>query len=103
MILQTPVREPAPLPPPGPRRARLAALVPRLPRILFVLTGGSRQVLHNRISDLQATAAQHPLVSTMARTVPLGAAVLESLELQGPTDDVSSPLSGGGPQSWTQL
>ncbi|MET8571947.1 replication-relaxation family protein [Streptomyces sp. NPDC004783] len=76
---------------------------PVYPRILFVLTGGSRQVLDHRISDLQAMAAQHPLVATMARTVPLGAAVLEDLEEQGPTGEVWTPLNNGQPRSWTEL
>jgi hypothetical protein len=48
-------------------------------------------------------AAQHPLVATMARTVPLGAAVLEDLEAQGPTGDVWVPLGGGESRPWTEL
>ncbi|MFE1390894.1 replication-relaxation family protein [Streptomyces albogriseolus] len=76
---------------------------PVFPRLLFVLTGGSRQVLHNRISDLQAMVAQHPLVATMARTVPLGAAVLDDIETQGPTGEVWTPLNDAQPRSWTEL
>lgn len=76
---------------------------PVFPRVLFVLTGASRYVLDNRISDLQAMVAQHPLVATLARQVPLGAAVLEDLELQGPTGDVWVPLAGGEPRPWTAL
>ncbi|MER6370142.1 replication-relaxation family protein [Streptomyces mirabilis] len=76
---------------------------PVFPRVLFVLTGASRYVLGNRISDLQAMVAQHPLVGTLARQVPLGAAALDDLELQGPTGDVWVPLAGGEPRPWTAL
>ncbi|MCF1510437.1 replication-relaxation family protein [Streptomyces glomeratus] len=76
---------------------------PVFPRVLFVLTGASRYVLDNRISDLQAMAAQHPLVATMARKVPLGAAVLDDLELHGPTSDAWVPLGGGERRPWTKL
>ncbi|MFG2546400.1 replication-relaxation family protein [Streptomyces sp. NPDC048594] len=85
---------------PGPAWLRW---YPVYPRILFVLTGTSRQVLDNRISDLQAMAAQHPLVATMSRTVPLGAAVLDDIEAQGPTGEVWTPLNDGHPRSWTEL
>ncbi|MFF3207717.1 replication-relaxation family protein [Streptomyces sp. NPDC002962] len=76
---------------------------PVFPRVLFVLTGASRHVLNNRMSDLQAMTAQHPLVNALARQVPLGAAVLDDLELQGPTSDVWMPLTGGTPRPWTEL
>ncbi|MFE2566154.1 replication-relaxation family protein [Streptomyces mirabilis] len=76
---------------------------PVFPRVLFVLTGASRYVLGNRISDLQAMVAQHPLVGTLARQVPLGAAALDDLELRGPTGDVWVPLAGGEPRPWTEL
>ncbi|MFD7604883.1 replication-relaxation family protein [Streptomyces mirabilis] len=76
---------------------------PVFPRVLFVLTGASRYVLGNRISDLQAMVSQHPLVGTLARQVPLGAAVLDDLELRGPTGDVWVPLAGGEPRPWTEL
>ncbi|WP_406469871.1 replication-relaxation family protein [Streptomyces sp. NBC_01615] len=76
---------------------------PVFPRVLFVLTGASRYVLGNRISDLQAMVSQHPLVATLARQVPLGAAVLDDLELHGPTGDVWAPLGGGEPRPWTAL
>ncbi|MFD7874149.1 replication-relaxation family protein [Streptomyces sp. NPDC059766] len=76
---------------------------PVFPRILFVLTGATPYVLGNRISDLQAMTAQHPLVATLARQVPLGAATLDDLELQGPTGDVWVPLTGGDPKPWTEL
>lgn len=85
---------------PGPAWLRW---YPVFPRILFVLTGGSRQVLDNRISDLQAMVAQHPLVATMARTVPLGAAVLEDLEAEVPAGAVWTPLASGAARSWTEL
>jgi DNA-binding MarR family transcriptional regulator len=100
--------EPQPV---GRQRSRQSAVpgavwlrwYPVFPRVLFVLTGASRYVLGNRISDLQAMVAQHPLVGTLARQVPLGAAVLDDLELQGPTGDVWVPLAGGGPRPWTEL
>ncbi|MFI1759720.1 replication-relaxation family protein [Streptomyces sp. NPDC020571] len=76
---------------------------PVYPRVLFVLTGASRYVLKNRISDLQAMVAQHPHVAALARQVPLGAAVLEDLELHRPTGEVWTPLNGGQPRSWTEL
>ncbi|MER7692412.1 replication-relaxation family protein [Streptomyces sp. NPDC097610] len=76
---------------------------PVFPRVLFVLTGASRYVLGNRISDLQAMVAQHPIVDTLARQVPLGASVLDDLELRGPTGDVWVPLAGGKPRPWTEL
>lgn len=76
---------------------------PVFPRILFVLTGASRYVLHNRISDLQAMVAQHPLVAALAREVPMGAVVLEDLEEHVPTDDGWTPLAGGELRPWTEL
>ncbi|MGW7824644.1 replication-relaxation family protein [Streptomyces puniciscabiei] len=76
---------------------------PVFPRVLFVLTGASRNVLDNRISDLQAMVAQHPLVATLARQVPMGAAVLDDLERQAPTSDVWVPLTSGEPRPWTEL
>jgi hypothetical protein len=71
---------------------------PLFPRVLFILTGASRPVLTHRISDLQAMAAQHPLVAALARDVPLGAATLEDLEYHGPTADVWTPLAAGEDQ-----
>ncbi|MGV9349325.1 replication-relaxation family protein [Streptomyces spiralis] len=76
---------------------------PVFPRVLFVLTGASRYVLDNRISDLQAMVAEHPLVGTLARQVPMGAAVLDDLEDRGPTGDVWVPLAGGDSRPWTEL
>ncbi|MFI8169751.1 replication-relaxation family protein [Streptomyces sp. NPDC085931] len=76
---------------------------PVFPRLLFVLTGAPRTRLEGRISDLQAMAAQHPLVAALAREVPLGAAVLEDLEQQGPAAEVWTPLAGGEPRPWTDL
>lgn len=67
---------------------------PVFPRVLFILTGASPYVLANRISDLQAMAAQHPLVAALAREVPLGAATLNDLEANGPTGNVWVPLAG---------
>ncbi|WP_217236442.1 replication-relaxation family protein [Streptomyces sp. AC555_RSS877] len=76
---------------------------PVFPRVLFVLTGASRNRLENRMSDLQAMVAQHPLVAGLAREVPLAAAVLEDLEEQGPAQAVWIPLAGGKPRPWTDL
>lgn len=76
---------------------------PVFPRVLFVLTGAGRQAMDNRISDLKAMVAHHPLVAEMAREVPLGAAVLEDIEERGATDDVWEPLAGGKPRPWTEL
>ncbi|KUN17565.1 hypothetical protein AQJ11_37495 [Streptomyces corchorusii] len=76
---------------------------PVFPRVLFVLTGTGRQAMDNRISDLKAMVAHHPLVADMAREVPLGAAILEDLDEGGPTSDVWVPLSGGKPRAWTEL
>ncbi|WP_406436510.1 replication-relaxation family protein [Streptomyces sp. NBC_01613] len=76
---------------------------PVFPRVLFMLTGASRYVLDHRISDLQAMVAAHPLVGTLARQVPMGAAVLDDLEERGPTGDVWVPLAGGDSRPWTEL
>ncbi|MFJ9544383.1 replication-relaxation family protein [Streptomyces sp. NPDC101225] len=76
---------------------------PIFPRVMFVLTGASRHVLDNRISDLQAMTAEHPLVGTLARQVPMGAAVLEDLEGSDENASVWVPLTGGEPQPWTEL
>ncbi|MDQ1051873.1 replication-relaxation family protein [Streptomyces sp. V4I2] len=100
--------EPQPV---GRQRSRLSAVpaavwlrwYPVFPRLLFVLTGASRYVLDNRIADLQAMVAQHPLVNTLARQVPLGAAVLDDLEHRGPTSGVWVPLAGGERRPWTEL
>lgn len=77
---------------------------PAFPRLLFVLTGTGRQAMNNRINDLKAMAAHHPLVADMAREVPLGAAVLDDLDEYSPTYDVWVPLAGSEEQrSWTEL
>ncbi|MFF4542280.1 replication-relaxation family protein [Streptomyces aureus] len=76
---------------------------PVFPRVLFVLTGASRYVLGNRISDLQAMVAEHPLVGTLARRVPMGAAILEDLEDRGATGDVWVPMTGGDSRPWSEL
>jgi hypothetical protein len=69
-----------------------------------VLTGATRYVLGNRISDLQAMVAEHPLVGTLARHVPMGAAILDDLEQHGPTGNVWTPLNNSQePRPWTQL
>ncbi|MFB8776322.1 replication-relaxation family protein [Streptomyces broussonetiae] len=76
---------------------------PVFPRVLFVLTGAGRQAMQNRISDLQAMVAHHPLVTGLAREVPLGAAVLDDLEEHGATADMWIPLAGGEPCAWSGL
>ncbi|MFF4361041.1 replication-relaxation family protein [Streptomyces sp. NPDC001604] len=76
---------------------------PVFPRVLFVLTGAGRQAMNNRISDLRAMAAHHPLVADLAREVPMGAAVLEDLDKYGPTSDVWVPLAGDKSRAWTEL
>jgi hypothetical protein len=76
---------------------------PVYPRVLFVLTGASRARLGNRINDLQAMVAHHPLVAALAREAPLGAAVLEDIEQHGPVQAVWVPLTGGEPRPWTDL
>jgi DNA-binding MarR family transcriptional regulator len=74
---------------------------PVFPRVLFVLTGASRTRLENRMSDLQAMAAHHPLVAALAREVRLAATVLEDIEEHGPAQAVWMPLAGGKPCAWT--
>ncbi|WP_405933685.1 replication-relaxation family protein [Streptomyces sp. NBC_00827] len=76
---------------------------PVFPRVLFILTGASRRTLDNRISDLQAMVAHHPLVASLAREVPLGAVALDDLEEHSATSDVWVPLAGGEPRPWTAL
>ncbi|AYG77975.1 hypothetical protein DWB77_00082 [Streptomyces hundungensis] len=77
---------------------------PVFPRLLFILTGASPTTLAHRIEDLQAMTAEHPAVAQLARTVPLGAALLDDLEQQGPTEHVWTPLNGRGQRRpWTQL
>ncbi|MGW0628486.1 replication-relaxation family protein [Streptomyces sp. NPDC002758] len=76
---------------------------PVFPRVLFVLTGASQARLENRVSDLQAMTAQHPLVAALAREGRLGAAVLEDLEQHGPAQALWAPLAGGRPRPWTDL
>ncbi|MGW0916619.1 hypothetical protein ACWD1Z_33570 [Streptomyces sp. NPDC002784] len=85
---------------PGPAWLRW---YPAFPRVLFILTGATRTRLTNRISDLQAMVAQHPLVAALARKAPLAAAVLEDLEEHGPSGAVRTPLTGGEPRPWTSL
>ncbi|WUO18398.1 replication-relaxation family protein [Streptomyces sp. NBC_00287] len=75
---------------------------PVFPPVLLALTGATRHVLGNRIKDLQAMAAQHPLVAAVGREVRL-AAVLEDLENHGPAAHVWTPLAGGQRGSRTEL
>ncbi|WP_369386188.1 replication-relaxation family protein [Streptomyces sp. CG1] len=75
---------------------------PVFPRVLFVLTGASRTRLENRISDLQAMVAHHPLVAALAREIRLAATVLEDIEEHGPAQAAWVPLAGGKkPCAWT--
>ncbi|MER6677771.1 replication-relaxation family protein [Streptomyces sp. NPDC000983] len=76
---------------------------PVFPRLLFILTGATRTRLTNRITDLQAMTAQHPIAATLAREVPLGAAILEDIEKHGPSAPVWVPLTGGEPRAWSEL
>ncbi|MFF0134259.1 replication-relaxation family protein [Streptomyces mirabilis] len=76
---------------------------PVFPRVLFVLTGASLARLDDRMSDLQAMVAQHPLVAALAREVRLGAAILEDIEQHGPAQAVWVPLVGGKPRPWIDL
>ncbi|MGW7208446.1 replication-relaxation family protein [Streptomyces sp. NPDC054837] len=98
-----------PQPPGRPRQRQAGSGVtwlrwyPVFPRVLIVLTGGSRTVLAHRIADLQAMTAQHPHVAALARAAPLGAGVLEDLETHTPTGDIWTPLAGGERRAWTQL
>lgn len=72
--------------------------------MLFILTGAGPRTLAHRIEDLHAMACEHPAVSELARSVPLGATVLEDVETQGPTGPVWTPLAGhGAKRSWTEL
>ncbi|MET8411737.1 replication-relaxation family protein [Streptomyces sp. NPDC005195] len=94
--------------PVGRRRAASAGPAwlrwyPVFPRVLFMLTGASRARLDDRVSDLQAMVAQHPLVAAFARKVPLGAAVLEDVEEYGPAQAVWVPLVGGAARPWSDL
>ncbi|CAM5651486.1 hypothetical protein GCM10010261_61680 [Streptomyces pilosus] len=72
-------------------------------RLLFALTGASPTRLDGRISDLQATTAQHPLVTALAREVPLAAAVHEDLEQHSPTHNAWTPMTGDTPRPLTDL
>ncbi|SNT33137.1 replication-relaxation family protein [Actinacidiphila glaucinigra] len=78
---------------------------PRFPRVLFVLTGAGPDALQQRINDLRAMVAGHPLVTQLAGKVQLGAAVLEDLEQYGATGPVWSPLSSTNDErrSWMEL
>ncbi|MFE7077087.1 replication-relaxation family protein [Streptomyces sp. NPDC057620] len=76
---------------------------PVFPHVLFVLTGASRSRMEDRISDLRAMVAHHPLVAALAREVPLGAALLEDVEQYGPARAGWVPLLGGEPRSWRDL
>ncbi|MFE9687524.1 replication-relaxation family protein [Streptomyces sp. NPDC006285] len=92
----------------GRRRPATATLAwlrwyPVFPRVLFVLTGASRSRLEDRIGDLQAMVAHHPLVAALAREVPLGGALLEDVEQHGPARAGWVPLVGGEPRSWSDL
>lgn len=96
--------------PPGRRSAQASTApawqrwYPVFPRVLFILTGAGPRTLAHRIEDLQAMTAEHPAVNRLAKTIPLGAAVLDALERHGPTGPVWTPLTGDGERrSWTEL
>ncbi|MFC7308978.1 replication-relaxation family protein [Streptomyces monticola] len=77
---------------------------PVFPRVLFILTGAGPRTLAHRIDDLRAMATEHPLVADLAHQVPVGAAVLDDLEEDGPTGAVWTPLGrSGGLCAWTEL
>ncbi|MBO8203148.1 replication-relaxation family protein [Streptomyces smyrnaeus] len=79
-------------------------LYPRFPRVLFVLSNAGPRAQYQRITDLQMLARQHPLASTFAAEVPLGVAVLEEMEKDGPSADVWVPLArSGGRCGWMDL
>lgn len=95
-------------PQPLGRRAKSPGLgwlgwYPVFPRVLVVLTGASRRTMDNRIHDLKAMTAHHPLVADLACEVPLGAVTLDDLEEHGPSSDVWVPLAGGACRPWTGL
>ncbi|MFC5911760.1 replication-relaxation family protein [Streptacidiphilus monticola] len=102
----------APVPVAAGRRQAMAAPMPVwqryypvYPRVLFVLTGASRTVMERRIDDLRAMTGANPLAVRLARQVPLGAAVLEDLEQQGPAAAVWTPVAGEDlePRGWMDL
>ncbi|WP_051942224.1 replication-relaxation family protein [Streptacidiphilus rugosus] len=78
---------------------------PVYPRVLFVLTGASRTVMERRVADLQAMAVANPLAARLAQVVPLGAAILEDLQEQGPSAPVWTPLAGDDltRRGWSEL
>ncbi|WP_326693366.1 MULTISPECIES: replication-relaxation family protein [unclassified Streptomyces] len=98
---------------PLPRRGAAAAdglpqwqrSYPRFPRVLFLLTNAGPRALAQRVSDLQAMARQHPLVSSFAAEVPLGVALLEEVEEAGASGPVWTSLTHtpGGKRSWMNL
>ena len=57
---------------------------PVFPRLLFVLTNASPVTYQHRIEDLQAMAAEHPLVAQMAAKVPLGPPCCQTLKSTAP-------------------
>ena len=63
------------------------------PRLLFVLADTGERAARQRIRDLHAIAAGHPLVARMLTRVKAGAALLADLEQYGPGAAVWSPLA----------
>ncbi|MER5352581.1 replication-relaxation family protein [Kitasatospora sp. NPDC002551] len=62
---------------------------PKFPRLLFVLAGGSRRTMLNRIEDLQAAAGGHRRVVEMLQEVKAGAALLEEISPTKERPDLS--------------
>jgi hypothetical protein len=77
---------------------------PLFPRVLFILAAPGPAAAGNRIAELRAMCAEHPLVVAFARQVPLGVATLDDLTAQGPRAAVWTPLAGSDrPRPWTTL
>ncbi|NEB78975.1 hypothetical protein G3I40_27700 [Streptomyces sp. SID14478] len=94
------------------RRARTDALggpawlrwYPAFPRVLFILTGAGPTALAHRIEDLATMVREHPTVAALARTIPIGAAVLEDIETLGVDAPVWHCLrTPGATRPWTEL
>ncbi|MER5353365.1 replication-relaxation family protein [Kitasatospora sp. NPDC002551] len=80
-----------PIPPHLRRTSHALSILPAwqqhytvFPRLLFVLADTGERAARQRIRDLQAIAAGHPLVARMLTGVKAGAARLDDLEEHGP-------------------
>ncbi|MGW4652308.1 replication-relaxation family protein [Kitasatospora sp. NPDC004289] len=67
---------------------------PVFPRLLFVLADTGERAAGQRMRDLQAMAASHPMVTRMLvlMNIPAGAARLADLEEHGPNAAIWQPL-----------